>query len=149
MSAGCSTGSRSSETTMASPSRRRAILLDVTEQHQIEHEVLAYRRELELHAAIATIFLTAPPDRMFTEILGMVREAVGARWGFFGYLDRDGALVAPSLDAEVWDACRVEGKPQRFPEDDMERQHLVPSHPDGTDPGAVAARVSCPRGTCP
>jgi diguanylate cyclase (GGDEF)-like protein/PAS domain S-box-containing protein len=98
------------------PIAQEGILLDVTEQHQTEHEVLAYRRELELHAAIATIFLTAPPDRMFTEILGMVREAVGARWGFFGYLDRDGALVAPSLDAEIWDACRVEGKPQRFPE---------------------------------
>ena len=98
------------------PVAQEGILLDVTEQHQTEHEILAYRRELELHAAIATIFLTAPPDRMFTAILGMVREAVGARWGFFGYLDRDGSLVAPSLDAEIWDACRVEGKPQRFPE---------------------------------
>ena len=95
------------------------------------------RRELELHAAIATIFLTAPPDQMFTEVLGVVREALGARWGFFGYLDRDGSLVAPSLDAEIWDACRVEGQAHAVPRGDLERQHLVPSHPDGADPGAA------------
>jgi diguanylate cyclase (GGDEF)-like protein/PAS domain S-box-containing protein len=99
------------------PLAQEGILLDVTEQHQTERAVRAYRRELELHAAIATIFLTAAPDQMFTDVLGLVRDAVGARWGFFGYLDRDGALVAPSLDADVWSACRVAGKPRRFPEE--------------------------------
>ena len=100
-----------------SPVAQEGILLDVTERHQVEAELSSSRRELELHAAIATIFLTAPADVMFTEVLGVVRDAVGARLGFFGYLDAEGALVAPSLDAEVWDACRVDGKPRRFAEE--------------------------------
>ena len=116
-SAGCSTASRWSPTRRATPSHRKASFSYVTDQHLIEDELRASRRELELHAAIATIFLTVPPDQMFTEVLRVVREALGGRWGFFGYLDRDGSLVAPSLDAEVWDACRVEGKTQRFPEE--------------------------------
>jgi diguanylate cyclase (GGDEF)-like protein/PAS domain S-box-containing protein len=97
------------------PVAQEGILLDVTDQHLVEQRLRDSQRELELHAAIATIFLTAPPGAMFTEVLGVVRKAMGARWGFFGYLDADGTLVAPSVDAEVWDACRVEGKPLRFP----------------------------------
>ena len=99
------------------PMAQEGILVDVTEQHRIEDELRASRSELELHARIATIFLTTPPDRMFTEALGAIRDALGARWGFFGYLDADGALVAPHVDEEVWDACRVEGKPMRFPQE--------------------------------
>ena len=99
------------------PMAQEGILVDVTDQHRIEDELRASRGALELHATIATIFLTAAPDRMFTDVLGVIREAVGARWGFFGYLDADGALVAPSVDADVWDACRVDGKPMRFPQE--------------------------------
>jgi diguanylate cyclase (GGDEF)-like protein/PAS domain S-box-containing protein len=97
------------------PVAQEGVLLDVTDQHRVEERLRASQRELELHARIATIFLTGRPDAMFTEVLGVVRESMGARWAFFGYLDSDGALVAPSLDTEVWDACRVEGKPLRFP----------------------------------
>ena len=97
------------------PVAQEGVLLDVTDQHRVEERLRASQRELELHARIATIFLTGPADAMFTEVLSVVRESMGARWAFFGYLDSDGALVAPSLDAEIWDACRVEGKPLRFP----------------------------------
>jgi diguanylate cyclase (GGDEF)-like protein/PAS domain S-box-containing protein len=97
------------------PMAQEGILVDVTDQHRIEDELRASRSVLELHARIATIFLTAAPDRMFTDVLGVIREALGARWGFFGYLDADGALVAPHVDAEVWDVCAVEGRPLRFP----------------------------------
>ena len=86
---------------------------------------------------------------MFTEVLGVVREALGARWGFFGYLDGDGSLVAPSLDAEVWDACRVEGKPLRFPEETWSDNTWSRAIRTGTGSGALAARASCPRATCP
>jgi diguanylate cyclase (GGDEF)-like protein/PAS domain S-box-containing protein len=97
------------------PIAQEGILLDVTDQHAVQDELEASREELELHASIAGIFLTASPDDMFADVLSVVRETVGARWGFFGYLDREGALVAPSLDTEVWDACGVEGRPMRFP----------------------------------
>jgi len=99
------------------PQAQEGILVDVTDQHRTEEALRASRHALELHARIATIFLTAAPDTMFMEVLGVVREALGARWGFFGYLDSQGALVAPSLDAEVWEACRMERGPLRFPAD--------------------------------
>jgi diguanylate cyclase (GGDEF)-like protein/PAS domain S-box-containing protein len=99
------------------PKAQEGILVDVSEQHLVQDALSASQRELELHARIATIFLTAAPDEMFTAALAVVREALGARWGFFGYLDAEGALVAPSLDAEVWDACRVGAKRLRFPAD--------------------------------
>ncbi len=96
------------------PVAQEGILLDITEQHLIQDELRASRRELELHARIATIFLTAAPDAMFAEILGVVREAVGARWGFFGYIDQAGALVAPSIDGDMPAASGIEEGPHRL-----------------------------------
>ena len=85
---------------------------------------------------------------MFTDVArSWSREALGARWGFFGYLDDDGALVAPSLDAEVWDACRVEGKPQRFPEETWSDNTWSRAIRTGAR-RCSPARASYPRGTC-
>lgn len=90
---------------------------DVTESHQARSELAASREELDLHGRIATVFLTSPPETMFADVLDVVREALASRWGFFGYIDGDGTLVAPSPTREVWDAYRVEGKDLRFPPD--------------------------------
>ena len=131
------------------PVAQEGILLDVTDQHLVEDELRASRRELELHAAIATIFLTAPPDQMFTEVLSVVREAVGARWGFFGYLD--GRLAGRAVARR--------GGLGRLP-----RRGQAPAVPatqtwsdntwsralrDRRRPRCSPARASCPRGTCP
>jgi diguanylate cyclase (GGDEF)-like protein/PAS domain S-box-containing protein len=90
---------------------------DITESHLARQELAASREELTLHSRIATVFLTSPADTMFTDVLDVVREALASRWGFFGYIDGDGTLVAPSLTHEVWDACQVDGKELRFPPD--------------------------------
>jgi diguanylate cyclase (GGDEF)-like protein/PAS domain S-box-containing protein len=90
---------------------------NVTESHLARQELAASREELALHSRIATVFLTSPADTMFADVLDVVREALVSRWGFFGYIDGDGTLVAPSLTREVWDACQVDGKDLRFPPD--------------------------------
>ena len=90
-------------------------LQDVTAAHEAERALAAARDRLKLQQAIDDAFLTAEGEEAFVDALEAVRTAVGARWGFFGYLDDDGSLVAPSLTHEVWDACRVEGKSLRFP----------------------------------
>jgi diguanylate cyclase (GGDEF)-like protein/PAS domain S-box-containing protein len=99
------------------PVAQEGVLIDVSERHEMVDALEASRRELELHARIATIFLTAAADAMFTDTLAVVREALGARWGLFGYLDADGALVAPSVDEAVWEECRGEAKELRFTAD--------------------------------
>jgi diguanylate cyclase (GGDEF)-like protein/PAS domain S-box-containing protein len=90
---------------------------DVTDTHLARQELAASREELALHSRIATVFLTSPADTMFADVLDVVRKALASRWGFFGYIDGDGTLVAPSLTHEVWDECQVEGKELRFPPD--------------------------------
>lgn len=99
------------------PVALEGLMLDVTDRHLAEEQLCASLQELELHERIAMVFLTRPPDEMFADVLDLVREALASRWGFFGYVDQDGSLVAPSLTREVWDACRVEGKDLRFPEE--------------------------------
>ena len=131
------------------PMAQEGILVDVTEQHRIEDELRASRSELELHARIATIFLTAPPDRMFTEALGAIRDALGARWGFFGYLDADGALVAPSRGRGGLGRLPGRRQADAVPAGGVERQHLVARHPHADAPSCSRARARCPRATCP
>jgi len=99
------------------PIALEGLMLDVTDRRLAEEQLGASRRELELHAQVATVFLTRPPDKMFADVLDLVREALASRWGFFGYVDQDGSLVAPSLTREIWDACQVEGKDLRFPKE--------------------------------
>ena len=93
------------------------LLIDVTDGYLARQALATSREELALHERIATVFLTRPPDEMFADVLDLVREALASRWGFFGYVDEDGDLVAPSLTHEVWDACRVQGKDLRFARD--------------------------------
>jgi len=97
--------------------RLEGFISDVTESHLAWQELAASREELALHGRIATVFLTSPADTMFADVLDLVREALASRRGFFGYIDGDGTLVAPSLTREVWDAYQAEGKGLRFPPD--------------------------------
>ena len=93
------------------------LLIDVTDGYLARRALATSREELALHERIATVFLTSPTETMFAEVLDLVRETLASRWGFCGYIDEDGDLVAPSLTREVWDACRVQGKELRFPRD--------------------------------
>ena len=93
------------------------LLIDVTEGHLARQALATSREELALHERIATVFLTSPTETVFADVLDLVREALASRWGFFGYVEASGDLVAPSLTREVWDACGVQGKDLRFPRD--------------------------------
>ena len=72
-------------------------------------------RELAIRNRIAGAFLTIADDEVYAEVLQIVLECVGSRYGVFGYIDEDGALVCPSMTREVWDQCRIPDKDIRFP----------------------------------
>ena len=71
--------------------------------------------KLRMQARIAGVFLTAPDDEMFNEVLLAVLDVMESPLGVFGYLDDEGALVVPTMTRQVWDKCRIEGKSTRFP----------------------------------
>jgi signal transduction histidine kinase len=64
---------------------------------------------------IVPIFLKAPDDEMYNEVLKILLETTDSRHGFFGYIDEDGALVAPSMTKDVWEECQIPGKTYIFP----------------------------------
>ncbi|UCF15630.1 MAG: GAF domain-containing protein [Phycisphaerales bacterium] len=67
-------------------------------------------RQLHLRNRIAEVFLTLPDDRMYGEVLEVLREALGSEYGFFGYIDEAGDLVCPSLTRDIWERCEMPDK---------------------------------------
>jgi len=72
---------------------------------------------LATQARIAEIFLTVPDDQMYNEVLKVVLEVMQSEHGVFGYIDRDGALVVPSMTRHFWDKGQVADKVFAFPRD--------------------------------
>jgi PAS domain S-box-containing protein len=73
--------------------------------------------ELALQARIAVAFASVPDDQMFDEVLKVVLDVMHSPLGVFGYIDKDGAHVAPTMTRQVWSECAVAGKTIRFPRD--------------------------------
>jgi anti-anti-sigma regulatory factor len=61
------------------------------------------------------ILFESAEDAMYGDVLDLVRSVFKSRFGFFGYIDEEGALVCPSMTREIFDACRVEDKSIVFP----------------------------------
>jgi len=91
------------------------IVEDISGCKQAEEAMGRERRELAFRNRIAQIFLTHSHDTIFAEVLNVVLEAVESRYGIFGYLDDEGALVVPSMTREIWENCQIFGKTHRFP----------------------------------
>jgi anti-anti-sigma regulatory factor len=61
------------------------------------------------------ILTMSADDAMYSDVLDLVRAVFGSRFGFFGYIDEESALVCPSMTREVFDVCQVENKSIVFP----------------------------------
>lgn len=59
---------------------------------------------------INQIFLSIPDDQMYDHVLKIVLDALDSEIGFFGYIDEEGYLVAPSMAQEIWEKCRIPDK---------------------------------------
>jgi len=77
---------------------------------RIEHQ-------LNLRNRTAEIFLTLPDDRMYGEVLEVLREALGSEYGFFGYIDEAGDLICPSMTRGIWERCEMADKTIVFARD--------------------------------
>lgn len=85
-------------------------LIDITERKRAEFALQQSQRELTIRNKIANILLSIPDEEMYREVLQVIVEAVQSKYGLFGYIDRDGTLVCPSLSRDVWEKCNVPDK---------------------------------------
>lgn len=72
------------------------VVEDVTNQKRVEEELAQKEQELIIMNKIATIFLTVTDERMYEKVLEVVLEIMASKYGFFGYINEEGALVAIS-----------------------------------------------------
>lgn len=95
----------------------RTTIIDITQLKQAEMAVKKSEQELEVRNRISKIFLTIPDDEMYAEVLQVILKTMKSRYGYFGYIDQNGALVCPSMTRDVWDKCQVIEKDIVFPKD--------------------------------
>jgi PAS domain S-box-containing protein len=88
---------------------------DITLRKQAENALRLSEQSLALRNQIFNVFLTAPDQQMYDQVLEIVLNATKSRHGLFGYIADDGALMVPSMSADVWEACQVANKDARFP----------------------------------
>jgi PAS domain S-box-containing protein len=84
---------------------------------QVGQALRKSEKNLKIRNRIADILLTIPDDKMYGEILGMVMEVMKSKYGVFGYIDENGALVCPSMTKNIWDQCQIPDKDIVFPRD--------------------------------
>ena len=85
------------------------------DRKRTEEALRQSERELSIRNKINCIFLTIPDDEMYGEVLQVILEATESQYGYFGYIDRNGDLVCPSLTRDIWNQCQVPHKDILFP----------------------------------
>jgi two-component system cell cycle sensor histidine kinase/response regulator CckA len=84
-----------------------AVVRDITERVRIE-------RERAISAAMYRAFLMDSGDKTYPAALDVLLEAFDSKFGVFGYIDRHGDLVCPSMTREIWEQCGVRDKAAVF-----------------------------------
>jgi PAS domain S-box-containing protein len=92
------------------PAGMEGCLRDISDRKRAEEALRRSQRELAIRNKIADTFLTVPDQEMYGEALQVVLEALESRYGVFGYIDEDGAIVRASMARDIWDQCRVPDK---------------------------------------
>ena len=69
------------------------VSIDITAQKEVEAALRRSKRELSVQNRIATIFLTAPDERIHDQVLEGVLDALESPMGYFAAVDDDGRLT--------------------------------------------------------
>ncbi|MDQ7825747.1 MAG: response regulator [Candidatus Eremiobacteraeota bacterium] len=78
-------------------SAKNHLELEVTERKMIEEALKQSEKKLKIRARIADAFLTVPDEDIFAAVLKIALEVMESEVGIFGYIDRNGSLVVPSM----------------------------------------------------
>jgi len=82
----------------------------LTVAEQAREELLESERQLSIKNRIADIFLTSSDTDMYGDMLDVILDIMASKFGFFGYINEDGDLVAPSMTRGVMDKCQIPDK---------------------------------------
>ena len=88
---------------------------NVTDRKKVEDELLRSKNELDVRNKISNIFLSSTDDNIYADVLDVVIEVLESELGYFGYINNDGDLVAPSMTRHIWKKCKVAEKSMVFP----------------------------------
>ncbi|MGD8449163.1 MAG: PAS domain S-box protein, partial [Desulfobacterales bacterium] len=72
--------------------------------------------KLIIRNQIASTFLTVPDNEMYGAVLDIVLDILESKYGVFGYINDDGALICPSMTKDIWDQCQMMDKDIIFAE---------------------------------
>ncbi len=90
---------------------------DLTERRLSEIALQRQQRAIDLTRNMTTVFLTASPDNVFTDLLDVVKKATESHFGLFGYIDDNGNLACPALSQLLWGSTEyADGKAVFRPE---------------------------------
>lgn len=82
---------------------------------EIENERKAHEKQLELRNRIMKIMITISDEEMFAEVLSVVQETMESEFGVFGYINKKGDMVCPTMTRDVWEKCSIPDKDIVFP----------------------------------
>ena len=88
---------------------------EIEERKHVEESLRRSENELAIRNQMSQLFITAPDNELFENILKVVLEAIKSKYGVFGYVDEDGALICHSLTGDVWEECKMPDKDIIFP----------------------------------
>jgi PAS domain S-box-containing protein len=92
------------------PRYRYGSIQDITERKQNEEE-------FHIKNHISNSFIHSKQEDFYKEVLDIFREVFASEYGFFGYINEEGDLVAESMTRDVFDECQIEDKSIVFPND--------------------------------
>jgi len=90
---------------------------EIKERKLVEKALRASKRELTYRNRISDIFLAVFDESIYEKVLDVILETVKSESGIFGYINKDGAIVCPSLNGNAWEKCEISGKAVVFPYD--------------------------------
>jgi PAS domain S-box-containing protein len=88
---------------------------DITDLKRAEEALRKSQRELSITNRIERVFLTTSDHETYGEVLQVVLEAMGSKYGTFAYINEHGDRVVPSMTRGIWDECKVRDKDIVFP----------------------------------
>ncbi|MBD3407922.1 MAG: PAS domain S-box protein [Candidatus Lokiarchaeota archaeon] len=90
---------------------------DITDIQQIETTLRATELELSLKNRISETFLKITDKKIYAAVLNILLEATDSKYGIFGYIREDGAMVSASMTSEIWEECEIPEKDLVFPKE--------------------------------